>query len=56
MKTNILNNIWRDKISLTEIKYKIKMSDITKTVKLFKWNWAGHTTQKQARKARDVSE
>lgn len=56
MERSILNIKLRDKVKLTNIRTKTKISDVTYTVKKLKWKWVGHMIRNKRNKwSKDVT-
>lgn len=56
MERSILNIKLRDKIKLTNIRNKTKVTDVTYTVRKLKWKWAGHMIRNRKEKwTKDVT-
>jgi exonuclease III len=57
MERSMLNIKRKDKVSLTKIRKKTKVADITRCIKKLKWRWTGHMMREKMEKwTKDITE
>lgn len=56
MEKSMLGLTWKDKIPIHQIKQKMKIADITSTIKSLKWSWVGHIMRKTQGWTREITD